>query len=154
METRLIHKILMPTDGSDASLSAAKYAAEIAECSGAQVVLLNVAEVSAITQFVGYSARGGRHPEIGLREVGESILEKTKRAFPEADVPLRTKIIEGFAPETIIREAEDGNYDLIVMGSHGAEGGALRRVLFGLGSVAESVVSNAPCPVLVVRGGQ
>jgi nucleotide-binding universal stress UspA family protein len=154
MDSRLIRKILAPTDGSDASLCAAKYAAEIAKCSDAQVVLLNVAEVSAITQFVGYSARGGRHPEIGLREVGESILEKTEQAFLEADVPVRTKIIEGFAPEAIIKEAEDGNYDLIVMGSHGAEGGALRRVLFGLGSVAEGVVSNAPCPVLLVRGGR
>jgi nucleotide-binding universal stress UspA family protein len=154
METRLIRKILVPTDGSDASVSAARYAAEIAACESAQVVLLNVAETSALTQFVGYSVRGGRHPAIGLREVGESVLGKTGQAFLAADIPVRTKIIEGFAPETIIREAEDGNYDLIVMGSHGAQGGALRRVLFGLGSVAESVVSNAPCPVLLVRGGQ
>ncbi len=153
MDGRLIRKILVPTDGSDASLAAAKYAAEIAECSMAEVVLLNVAEGSSITQFVGYSPRG-RHPTHGLREVGEAVIQKTGKAFVQAGVAFHSKIIEGFAPETIISEAEDGNYDLIVMGSHGAEGGVLRRVFFGLGSVAEGVVSNAPCPVLLVRGGQ
>lgn len=151
-ERSFIRKILVPTDGSDISLAAARYAAEIAKCMGAQVVLLNVAEVSALTQFVGYSVRGGRQSIHGLREASESILRKTEQPFLAADVPVRTKIIEGFAPETIIREAEDGNYDLIVMGSHGADGGVLRRVLFGLGSVAEGVVGNAPCPVLIVRG--
>lgn len=152
MENRLIRKILVPTDGSDTSLAAARYAAELAKCMEAQVVVLNVAEVSALTQFVGYSIGGARQSDHGLREVGETILDKTETVFRQADVPVRGKIIEGFAPEAIISEAEDGNYDLIVMGSHGAEGGVLRRVLFGLGSVAEAVVGNAPCPVLLVRG--
>lgn len=153
MDRRLIRKILVPTDGSDASLAAAKYAAEIADCDDAEVTLLNVAEGASLTQFVGYSARG-RHPDHGHWETGEAVLRDTEKPFELAGVHVRTKIIEGFAPETIIGEAEDGNYDLIVMGSHGAGGGVLRRMLFGLGSVAEGVVSNAPCPVLVVRGGR
>lgn len=150
-DVRLIRKILVPTDGSDVSLAASRYAAEVAKCLNAQVVLLNVAEVSALTQFVGYSVRG-RHPAHGLREVGETVLEQTDKVFLAADITTHKKIIEGFAPEMIIREAEDGNYDMIVMGSHGRDGGVLRRMLFGLGSVAEAVVGNAPCPVMVVRG--
>ena len=48
--------------------------------------------------------------------------------------------------EFIVKEAEDREIDLIVMGTHGRTG--LTRVL--MGSVAQSVIGHAPCPVLVV----
>jgi nucleotide-binding universal stress UspA family protein len=47
----------------------------------------------------------------------------------------------------ILAIAEEGTYDLIVMGTHGRTG--LSHVL--LGSVAERVVRRATCPVLTVR---
>lgn len=148
----VIRKILVATDGSEPAIAAARYAAEIAKCTNAEVVILNAAEVSAITQFLAYSIEGTEGVEHGLRQTGEAIVEKTKKPFLAAGLRVHSKIIEGFAAEVILREAEDGKYDLIAMGSRGAGAGFVRRVLLGLGSVAERVVGSTPCPVLVVRG--
>lgn len=148
---RLISRILLATDGSDLSLRAARYVQEIAECTGAEVTILNVAEVSGLTQFVAHAMESRRVPTSDPRETGEVITARTKEVFPEGRIPVHTKIIEGSAPEIILREARDGGYGLIVMGSRGAGMGFVDRVVFGLGSVAQRVVGNSPCPVLIVR---
>ncbi|HWM86759.1 MAG TPA: universal stress protein, partial [Kofleriaceae bacterium] len=67
-------------------------------------------------------------PTEGLREVG-------------------TNISQGVPFAEVVREAREGGFDLIVMGTHGRTG--LRHAL--IGSVAEKVVRKAPCPVLTVR---
>ena len=53
----------------------------------------------------------------------------------------------GYAPEGIVETAEEVGCDLIVMGTHGRTG--FSRLL--MGSVAESVLPKATCPVLVVK---
>ena len=53
----------------------------------------------------------------------------------------------GRAADEIVLQAKEDKVDLLVMGSHGRSG--LSHLL--VGSVAESVVRHAPCPVLVVR---
>lgn len=148
---RLIRKILIATDGSGPALRAADYAAEIAQCTNAEVTILTAAETSGITQFVTYAVQASENLPEELRHTGAHIVESTKKPFLEADVPVHTKIIEGFAPEVILNEARDGNYDLIAMGSRGAGARLTKRLIFGMGSVAERVVSSAPCPVLVAR---
>jgi nucleotide-binding universal stress UspA family protein len=55
--------------------------------------------------------------------------------------------VEGRPDEAIVKFAEDVGADLIVMGSHGRTG--LSKIL--LGSVAERVIGQAACPVLVVK---
>lgn len=148
MIPELIHKILVATDGSEPSIQAARYAAAIAKCSRAEVVVLNVAEVSTVTQFVGYSvAASGRLPA----ESGEHIVERTKKVFLEADVQAHTKVVEGYAAEVILHEAREGKYDLIAVGSRGVGGAFREHVGYGLGSVAERVVDNSECALLVVR---
>lgn len=56
-------------------------------------------------------------------------------------------LLSGYASSEILRLAEEKNFDLIVMGSHGLTG--LAHVLFG--STADRVVRRAPCSVLAVR---
>jgi nucleotide-binding universal stress UspA family protein len=58
-----------------------------------------------------------------------------------------TEVIFGRAVQTIADYAANGDYDLIVMGTHGRSG--MAHLL--MGSVAESVVRTAPCPVMTVR---
>ncbi|SRR5579883_1443455 len=58
-----------------------------------------------------------------------------------------SKVIQGPVRDTIVKEAKDWGADLLVMGSHGRRG--LKRFL--LGSVAESVLALAPCPVEIVK---
>jgi nucleotide-binding universal stress UspA family protein len=62
-------------------------------------------------------------------------------------VKIETAVREGDARSAIVDEAKEWGADLIVVGSHGHTG--LKRWL--LGSVAQSVVSHAPCSVEVVR---
>jgi nucleotide-binding universal stress UspA family protein len=65
-------------------------------------------------------------------------------------VQVTTKIIEGNPKDVILDEARQWGADLIVVGA-GGYGGPKRMVL---GSVARSVVANAPCSVQVVRDKQ
>ena len=66
---------------------------------------------------------------------------------PDPGVTVEIKFEEGHAAVEILRMAEKVRCDLIVLGSHGKTG--LRRLLAG--SVAEAVLRQAPCPVLVVK---
>jgi nucleotide-binding universal stress UspA family protein len=58
-----------------------------------------------------------------------------------------TKLLQGAVAPEIVDYAKKGDYDLIVIGTHGHTG--LKHAL--LGSVAERVVRLAPCPVLSLR---
>ena len=62
-------------------------------------------------------------------------------------VPLETAVPYGQPFEAILQVAQAKKVNLIVLGSHGRTG--LRRLL--LGSTAERVIGQAPCPVLVVK---
>jgi nucleotide-binding universal stress UspA family protein len=62
-------------------------------------------------------------------------------------VALDTMVLRGRADEAIVQAARFKEADLIVLGSHGRTG--LKRLL--MGSVAERVIGQAPCPVLVVK---
>jgi nucleotide-binding universal stress UspA family protein len=67
--------------------------------------------------------------------------------FSHGSIRVETKIVEGFPPEEILEQARHVGADLIAMGTHGRSG--LDRLV--LGSTAERVLANAPCPILTVR---
>jgi universal stress protein A len=82
------------------------------------------------------------------REVAKAELETFLAAVPAADrAKLAVKIEAGKPRDVILARAKETKVDLIVMGTLGRTGRA--RSLAG--SVAESVVRMAPCPVLTVR---
>lgn len=60
---------------------------------------------------------------------------------------ISTKILIGSPADKIVEESGEGNFDLIVMGSHGL--GGIKGFL--LGSVADRVADLAQCPVVVVK---
>jgi nucleotide-binding universal stress UspA family protein len=65
----------------------------------------------------------------------------------DAPVPIKHRVVVGEAASTILRVAEEGKHDLIIMGTHGRRG--LPRLL--LGSVAQKIVARAHCPVLTLH---
>ncbi len=143
----LIKKILVPTDGSPASLGAIRYAAELAKAFGAEVTLLHVVEVPRIPNcFL-------KKPDTQLRqqfvEAGKAIPALARTTFSDMGVVANTELREGRARDAIVLTALQGKYDLIVMGSRGLE--PSESVL--LGSVSEHVAHYARCPVLIVRRG-
>jgi nucleotide-binding universal stress UspA family protein len=80
-----------------------------------------------------------------VQESGQRLLERYK----PAGVDLTFQAFEASPAHGIQDRLEQGNYDLVIVGSHGRRG--LRRLL--LGSVAELTVRHAPCSVLVAHGG-
>ena len=138
--------ILVPTDLSPGAEEALDYACELATKLGATIHLLNV---------IGIPAMGV--PELGVavtasvidtliqdnQEALDRLKESKKCAAQIGEVLLRT----GDARDVINQTAKELGCDLIVMGTHGRRG--VTRAL--LGSVTETVVRTAPCPVLAVR---
>jgi nucleotide-binding universal stress UspA family protein len=85
----------------------------------------------------------------------EGLMDSQRRHIAELaksirDVPVETHVVQGVAPSAIVAVAEKCQADLIVMGTHGRSG--LSRMV--LGSVAESVMRQAHCPVLTVKPGK
>lgn len=137
-----LHTLLVPFDGSEPSIAALEHAVALAEDLDATV---DVVHVEAPDQFeVGSTApmsSGAR------KELDEAMNAAATRAQDRIGDRLSRRIVAGDPLRKIIEIANDGDYDLIVMGTHGRVG----RLHSMLGSVAEGVVRNAPCPVLTVR---
>ena len=150
-----IRKILVPVDGSDASLKALQYAAHIAEleASNAELIVLHVLEDIKQGGAIGLQAKYGNVRLVeGFKKARKKAalewLKQIEEAARKKGIPLKSEILDGDSKvEIIIDYANENSVDLIVMGSRGLTG--FKRLL--LGSVANAVVSNARCPVMVVR---
>jgi nucleotide-binding universal stress UspA family protein len=142
----LPRNILVPVDFSDTAEAALDYAVMLATKLDAKVHLLNV---------IGVPALGV--PELGVAltaSVIDSVVRSNQEALDKLAASRRDKaqigevmLRTGDARDEILRTAGQVGADLIVMGTHGRRG--VRRAL--LGSVAESIVRTATCPVLTVH---
>ena len=143
-----LHSILCPTDFSEFSEHAIRYACELAEKFGAELHLLNV-----LQDYAAVAPGSGEMfvpfmdwlPE--LRKQSQDQLAKQPGAewSPKVYVHRTTRV--GAPVDEIAKYAKEHNIDLIVQGTHGRRG--VKHML--LGSVAENIVRYAPCPVLTVR---
>lgn len=139
-----LKNILCPTDFSESSRPATDYALEFARTFGATLHQLYVIEDPILYSpaFGGYAPK----PE-ELEAFAQTGLENWILPDDIGNVEIACRWVHGRAFSQILRDAQDHNIDLIVMGTHGR--GFLPHLL--LGSVAERVVRRAPCPVLTVR---
>lgn len=141
-----IRRILVPTDFSDCALPAVRYAAELADKFSAELILLHVVPdaVLALPDAVMPTPAPDLH---ALTESGKTGLANLIAAENLARLNPRPEVRIGSPAAEIIAAATDLHADLVCISTHGR--GGLARVL--LGSVAELVVRQAPCPVLTVR---
>lgn len=143
-------KILVPVDGSTASQKAAVKAAEIARQFGASITFITVIlepDLSKYNKFGVLIDPDMKKLKEKLKENEKKMLDSIINSLDLSDVYTSEKVIAGVAYEEILKEAEEGNYDMIVIGQRGFT--KVKR--FFLGSVAYRVVSDAVCPVLVVH---
>ncbi len=136
-------KILCAVDGSLASIHAAKQALSLAGPFGASVTLIHVTPPTILP---------GDVPMAPIAELRES--ELARGAAVLADVvkglgapKVETKNVLGPPAEVISDTADEGGFDLVVVGNKGRN--AVSRVL--LGSIADRLVHICKRPVLVVR---
>lgn len=150
----MLDKVLLPTDGSETAEKAIEFAAKLFGNTSCKVTLLSVVEEPVYSAFW---SDGLIAPEVLMpppEELREELDKRAEEMLAESAKPLRdagltvTPMIRfGNSAAEILQEAEDGGYDMILMGSHGR--GALGGFL--LGSVSNRVTHHAKCPVLIVR---
>jgi nucleotide-binding universal stress UspA family protein len=133
--------VLHPTDFSENSEFAFRVACALARDYNARLVLLHVIPPPMVI-YAGGPVPAETWPSID--EVKGKLCQLQGHAHK---VRVETQILEGDPVDMILRAAEETHTDVIVMGTHGRTG--LGRLL--LGSVAESVIRKAPCPVLSAK---
>ena len=90
-----------------------------------------------------------RLSEYEVQQIGENILDEKKAIFDEVQIPAKTHLVTKDYPEEYIsRMVKKKKFDLVVVGIKGIHS-KISQIF--LGSVAEDVVKNAPCDVLVIR---
>lgn len=147
--------VLVPTDGSEASLRAAEEAFRIARETGAVVHALYVIDESASTLIFAdrpmadlLEALGeeGNAAVAAVADRAAATAADVDAAEAAADVEVVTDVVRGMQiHEAILEYAADHDVDLVVMGTHGRKG--LQHLL---GSTTERVIANSFVPVLVV----
>ncbi len=142
-----IKNILLPTDFSELSLTAANYAVDLAIQYGAKVHILHVLEKTPPILAI-------RSLDLSEDKIKRSILNDAKKSMEEAvtkikkrkDVLIEPIIKKGVDYQEIVKYSKDAKMDVIVIATHGRTG-----ILYTLiGSVAEKVIRFAKCPVLVI----
>lgn len=139
---RHIKTILVPIDGSPASIEGLAQAAVLADDLGARIDVLHVVTPQTVEAATATAA---------TRPAKEQAEHDMEEAIAAAEGSLRDRLrrilVAGEPVRKILETAAAEKPDLIVMGTHGRVG----RLHALVGSVAEAVVRNAPCPVLTVR---
>jgi nucleotide-binding universal stress UspA family protein len=139
----LPHSILVAFDGSPHAWRALERAATLASAPNAGLTLLSVAQQPRV--FVGpYTAPIPSEEQL-LAEA-EAELAAARQSLAK-DLAVKTLALAGDPADEILRQAEQGGHDLIVIGTRG-HGDA---VSLAIGSVSHAVLRGASVPVLVVR---
>ena len=143
--------ILVPTDGSGLSRSAASSAVKLAKALNAKVTAFFAAPAPTPLVYeglipVGYTTPQ-EHAEM-IRKTAEKYLGVIEKASERAGVRCRSVYVTNdFPADAILAAAKQYKCDLIFMASHGRRG--LSAVL--LGSETQKVVTHSKVPVLVYR---
>jgi nucleotide-binding universal stress UspA family protein len=136
-------KILVAIDGSESSGHAFAMALELAFVTHAKLTALAVeGPLPAYAATIGEVDEVKREKDSFFRALAAEARARGERAGVEIDVDVRA----GHPAELIPRVAEDGGFDLIVLGHRGH---FVRDRL--LGSTADRVAEHAHCPVMIVR---
>ena len=156
-------KLLVPVDGSLASYSAAQKSAEIAKKYNAVVMLLTVVNEDLITSrqrnenlwrqldgsVIAGKTRTFRNDEYiaEMREDSVELLDSITEELDFGSAKVEKAVLIGEPYHMILETAKGISADLIVMGNRGFS--KIKR--FFVGSVTQRVISEAPCPVLVIH---
>jgi nucleotide-binding universal stress UspA family protein len=132
----MLEKVFPPSHGWTVPYASGAY---FDGTSTARPVLIKEEEVPNIKRLSEYE----------IEKIGESILDEKKAIFEELQIPVKTSLVIKDYPEDYIqRIVKKKKFDLVVVGIKGIHS-KLSQIF--LGSVAESVVKDAPCDVLVIR---
>ena len=138
--------IVVGVDGSDPSIEAVRAAGALARCQGAHLIIVTV-----VRPPEGWWGIVGSPPTAealgeSLSDAQRDVLDRTLRSVDMSNVSYETREEIGEPSSQLIEVCNRVDADILVVGRRGA--GLFRRMV--VGSVANHVVHEAPCPVLVV----
>jgi nucleotide-binding universal stress UspA family protein len=141
-------KILLATDGSGEANLAARTAVDLADKTGSELHVAFVLRTQDTSEYdaLGFDTKMPHEEEI--KQMGQRLLNEQVRRVEAAGGTVAGAHFRVARPDQgILAVGEDIGAGLIVLGSRGL--GGVKRAL--MGSVSDSVVRHAHCPVLVVR---
>lgn len=142
VKTSVFERIVVGIDGSDNALDAARLANELRAPSG-RLVAVAVAETP-------YAVHTGSAAPLWTARLRAEATEACEALVEELDEPaIDTEVVEGRAAEKLLDVIRARDADLVAVGS----GNSTRAAGMLLGSVATRLIHDAPCSVLVARGG-
>jgi nucleotide-binding universal stress UspA family protein len=139
-----LKRVLVPVDFSESSRKALDYALALVRPFNAEVRLLHVVEALVLPPDAEV---------VDLADFARALSDKAAKCLAKwreavaSEARVEEELRAGIPYREIVAAAGERNTDLIVLGTHGRTG--LAGVL--VGSTAERVVHQAPCPVLVTR---
>ncbi|MHB8156106.1 MAG: universal stress protein [Desulfocucumaceae bacterium] len=144
-------KILIPIDGSEGSGLALDHCLKMLDNERPEkVVLFHVLNYPRqLDTYSGKMLAAMKKMKEQLAEHGDKILldAKSKMAEKNTGTSVEAKLIWGDPKYEIVKEAEEGKYDLLIIGSRGLSG--IKSFL--LGSVGNHVAQNVKCTVILVK---
>ena len=140
-------KILVATDGSEHALRAVNYAAELIGQlrEASSVTLVSVHDDTGLRNAKAYV--GSQEVADYLRELSDEELKPARELLDLKGIKHDAEIRTGHVVQQIVDCAEEGKFDLIVLGAKGR--GAFADLL--MGSVAQRVLAIAKQPVILVK---
>jgi nucleotide-binding universal stress UspA family protein len=136
--------ILLPVDGFDSSVRAARHCAILAKALGSSVLLLNVQPGIEDWQTHGIAHHAA---EVHLRSLAEKAVAEAAKVLSEAGIAFETRIEFGDAPQVIANVAAECGCSGVVMGTRGL--GEVKMLL--MGSVGARVIHLVHVPVTFVH---
>ena len=139
---------MVPFDGSGYSQKAFEKALEIAEKFGSKLIVVSILQ-SKVADSAGISLERMQEIQEEEKDTATTMLKNLESQATAKNVSFHMEVIHNPSPaDGIVTFAEKHNADLIVIGSHGRTG--FRKIV--LGSVANGVLAQAKCPVLITKG--
>jgi len=144
-DRKTISRVLFCTGGSSYAQEAIEFGGKIAKAFGASATILHISEM--LHGIYAENAKPGVFDDIKQRD--HDLWERLNHSvntLQDMGIETKTVVRYGRVPDKIMKEIDIGDYDLVVMSSHGISG--IRRLI--LGSTCEYCLKHSHVPVLVV----
>ena len=143
--SRMFNRILVAIDGSTMSKKALKSAIQFAKERYSKIGVIHVEKNLQIPEGMANESIDDLYS--AMREEGNEILNHAILMADEEGIEVEPQLVFGEPAFQIVKKANEGNYQLIIMGSRGL--GGIKGLM--LGSVSQKVSQLSHCPVLIIK---
>jgi nucleotide-binding universal stress UspA family protein len=145
----MYHKILVPLDGSNLAECVMPHVEEIAKLSKATIELIYVVEPVDLPTHGGIAltVEDLKQIETHAKIDAQTYLHKIVQKMKSKGFTAHSKILRGKAADSLVDYINQGNFDLMIMATHGRSG--ITRWIWG--SVAERILHFSTIPILIIR---